>query len=186
MSGTKKFWKSLLRNLGKSEELSENIIIHQLDKERQGFLHFVVAVYSLSAIQLFVIPWKRAKLPCRLPSPGVCSNSCPLSQWCHPTISFSVIPFSSCLQSFPVSGSFPVSQFFASGGRSIGVSASASVLPVNMQDWFPIGLTCLISLQSKILSRVFSKTKVQKHQFFGAQLSLWSNSLIHRWLLEKP
>ena len=127
-----------------------------------------------------------ARFPYPSPSPRACSNSCPLSQWCHPTISSSVIPFSSWLQSYPASGSFVMSQLFASGGQSIGVSASASVLPMNMQDWFPIGLTCLISLQSKRLSRVFSKTKVQKHQFFGAQLSLWSNSHIHRWLLEKP
>ena len=129
MRGTKKFWKSLLRNLGKSEELSENIIIHQLDKERQGFLHFVVAVHSLSAIQLFVTPWKHARLPCPLLSPGVCSNSCPLSQWCHPTISPSVAPFSSCPQSFPASDSFPMNRFFALSGQSNGTSAS--VLPMN-------------------------------------------------------
>ena len=98
----------------------------------------------------------------------------------------SVIPFSSCLQSFPASGSFPMNQFFTSGGQRIGVSASASVLPLNIQDWFPLGWTDWISLQSKGLSRVFSNTTVQKHQFFGAQLSLWSNSHIHIWLLEKP
>ena len=96
-------------------------------------------------------------------------NSCPLSQWCHPTVSSSVGPFSSCLQSFPESGSFPMSQFFASGGQSIGVSASASVLPMNIQDWFPWGLTGMISSQSKGLSRVISNTTVQKHQFFHAQ-----------------
>ena len=123
---------------------------------------------------------------CPPPTPGVYSNSCPLSQWCRLTISSSVIPFSSCLQSFPASESFPVSQFFASGGQSIGVSASASILPMNIQDWFPLELTCLISLQSKGLSRVFSNTTVQKHQFFSAQPSLWSNSHIHTWLLEKP
>ena len=105
--------------------------------------------------------------------------------WCHPTISSSVIPFS-CLQSFPASGSFPMSQFFISGGQSNGVTASASVLPVNIQSWFPLGWTGWISLQSKGLSRVFSNTTVQKHQFFGAQLSLYSNSHIHTWLLEKP
>ena len=115
------------------------------------------------------------RLPCPSPSPRVCSNSCPLSQWCHPTISSSVTSFSSCLQSFPASGSFPMSQFFASGGQSIGVSASVSVLPMNIQDWLPSGLTGLI-LQSKGLSRVFSNTTLQKHQFFRAQLSLWSNS----------
>ena len=103
---------------------------------------------------------------------------------CHPTISSSVIPFSSCLHSFQASGSFPMSQFFASGGQNIGVSASASVLPMNIQDWFPFGWTGLISLQSKGLSRVFSNTTVQKHQFFSAQLSLLSNSHIHTWLLD--
>ena len=118
--------------------------------------------------------------PCPSPTPGVYSNSCPLSQWCHPTISSSVIPFSSCcLQSFPASESFPMSQFFASGGQNIGVSTSASVLPMNIQDLFLLGLTGLTSLQSKGLSRVFSNTTVQKHQFFGAQLSLWSNSHIY-------
>ena len=115
--------------------------------------------------------------PCLSPTPGVYSNSCPLSWRCYPTISSSVVPFSSPLQSFSASGSFPMSQFFTSGGRNIGVSASASVLPVNIQDGFPLGLTGWISfrinwLQSKGLSRVFSNTTVQKHQFFGAQLSL--------------
>ena len=110
--------------------------------------------------------------PCPSPAPGVYSNSCPLSQWCHPNISSSVIPFSSCLQSFPASGSFLMSQLFESGGQSIGVSASASVLPMKIQDWFPLGWTGWISLQSKGLSRVFSNTTVQKHQFFGTQLSL--------------
>ena len=119
-------------------------------------------------------------------TPGFYSNPCPSSRWYHPTILSSVIPFSSCLQSFPASGSFPVSQFFASGGQSIGVSASASVFLMNIQDWFPLGWTGLISLQSKGLLRVFSNTTVQKHQFFGAQLSSESNSHIHTWLLEKP
>ena len=126
------------------------------------------------------------RLLCPSPSPGACSNSCPLSQRCHPTISSSVIPFSSRLQSFPASGSFPVSRLFISGGQSIGISASASVCPVNIQGWFPLGLTDLISSQSKGLSRVFSNNIVQKHQFFGAQPSLWPNSYIHTWLLEKP
>ena len=106
-------------------------------------------------------------------TPGACSNSCPLSCWCHPIISSSEVPFSSRLQSFPASGSFPMSQFFASGGQRIGVSASASVLPMNIQDWFPLRRTGWISLQSKELSRVFSSTTVQKHQFFSAQPSLW-------------
>ena len=109
-------------------------------------------------------------------SPRVCSYSCPLSRWCHPTISPSVIPFSSALNLFPASGSFPVSQLFTSSGQSIGASASASVLPMNIQGWFPLGLTGLISLQSKGLSRVFSSTMVWKHQFCGTKPSLWSNS----------
>ena len=111
-------------------------------------------------------------------SPRVCSNSCPLSRWCHPTISSSVVPFSSALNLFPASGSFSVSQLFASSGQSIGASASASVLPMNIQGWFPLGLTGLISLQSKGLSRVFSSTTAWKHQFF--------NSHICKWLLEIP
>ena len=114
---------------------------------------------------------QHARLLCSSPTPRVYPNSCPLSQWCHPTISPSVIPFS-CLQSFPESGSFQMSQFFTSGGQSIGVSTSASVLPMNIQDWSPLGCTGWISLQSNGLSRVFSNTTVQKRQFFGAQLSL--------------
>ena len=129
---------------------------------------------------------QHTRLPCPSPIPRACSNSCPSSQWCHPTISSSVVPFSSCLQSFPASRSLPMSQLFTSGSQSIGVSASASVLPINIQDRFPLGWTGWISLQSKGLSRVFSNTTVQKHQFFGTQLSLWSNSHIHTWLLEKP
>ena len=115
----------------------------------------------------------------------VCSNPCPLSPWCHPTISCSVTPFFPCPQSFPASGSFPMSWLFASGGQSIRASVSASVLPMNIQGWFPLGLTGLISLLSKGLSRVFCSTAVWKHQFFGAQPYLWSNSHIHTWLLEK-
>ena len=110
--------------------------------------------------------------PCPSPTPRVYSNSCPLSRWCHPTMSSSVVPFSSCPQTFPASGTFQLSQLFASGGQSIGVSASISVLPMNIQDWSPLELTGWISLQSKGLSRVFSNTTVQKHQFFGTQLSL--------------
>ena len=127
---------------------------------------------------------QHARLPCPSPTPRACSNSCPLSWWCHPTISSSVIPFSSSLQSFPASGSFPISQFFTSSGQSIGASASVSVLPVNIQDWFPLGLTGWIS--SKGLSRVFCNITVQNHQFFGTQLSSQSNSHIHTWPLEKP
>ena len=110
--------------------------------------------------------------PCPSPTPGVYPNSCPLSQWCHPSTSSSVVPFSSCPQSFPASGSFPMSQLFTSGVQSTGASASVSILPMNTQDWLPLGWTGWISLQSKGLSRVFSNTTVQKHQFLGAQLSL--------------
>ena len=126
---------------------------------------------------------QHTRLPCPSPASRAYSNSCPLSRWCHPIISSSVVPFLSCLQSFPASESFPVTQFFTSGGQSIG--ASASVLPMNIQDWFSLGLTDWISFQSKGLSRVFSNTQVQKHQFFGIPLSVWSNSHIHTWLLEK-
>ena len=121
---------------------------------------------------------QHARLLCPSLSPGVCSNSCPLSWWCHPTISSSVAPFSSCPWSFPPSGSFPMSHLFISGGQSTGASTSASVLPMNIQSWFPLGLTGLISLLSKGLSTIFSRTTVQKHQFFSAQPSLWSNSHI--------
>ena len=129
---------------------------------------------------------QHTSLPCPPLSPRVCSNSCPLSQWCHPTFSFSVVPFSSCLRSFPASGSFPMSRLFTSGSQSIGASASASIFPMNIQGWLPLGLTGWISLQSKGLSRVFSSTTVWKHQFFSTQPSWWSNSHIHTWLLEKP
>ena len=125
--------------------------------------------------------------PCPSPTPGVYSNSCPLSRWCHPAISSSVVPFSSwSLQSFPKSGSIQISQFFLSGGKSIGVSALASVLPMNTQYWSPSEWTGWISLQSKGLSRVFSNTTAQKHQLFGAQPSSQSNSHIHTWPQEKP
>ena len=121
---------------------------------------------------------QHAWLPCPSPAPRACINACASSWWCHPTMSSSVTPFSSCLQSFPASGSFPMSQFFASLGQSIGVSASASVLPMNIQGWSPLGWTGLISLQSKGLSRVFSSTTIQKHQFFSNKPYLWSNSHI--------
>ena len=142
--------------------------------------------HSVVSDSLWPHELQHAKFPCPSLSPRVCSNSCPLSWWCHPTISSSVTSFSSCPQSSPTSGSFPMSRFFSSGGQMIGVSASTSVLPVKIQDWFSLGWTGWISLQSKGLSRVFSNTTVQKHQFFGTQLSLQSNSHIHTWLLEKP
>ena len=145
------------------------------------------SVQLLSHVQLFATHGlQHARPPCPSPTPGVYSNSCPLSRWCHPTISSSVVPFSSCPQSFPASGLFPMSQLFASDGQSIGVSASKSVRPMNIPDWFPLGWTGWISLQSKGLWRVFSNTTVQKHQFLLAQFSLKSNSHIHTWLLEKP
>ena len=129
---------------------------------------------------------QHVRLSCPSPTPGAYSNSCPSSWWCHPTISPSIIPFSSCLQSFPASGSFPMSQFFTSQGQNIGVSASESVFPMNIQDWFPLRWISWIFLHFKGLSRVFSNTTVQKHQFFGTQFSLRSNSHIYTWLLEKP
>ena len=129
---------------------------------------------------------QHARPPCPSPTPGAHPNSCPLNRWCHPTISSSVVPFSSCPQSLPTSRSLQMSQLFTSGGQSIGVSASTSVLPVNTQDWSPLGWTGWIFLQSKGFLRVFSNTTVQKHWFFGAQHSLYSNSHIHTWPLEKP
>ena len=134
------------------------------------------------SLQLYELQHTRPPCPS---TPGVYPNPCSLSQWCHPIILSSVVPFSSCPQSFPTSGSFPMSQLFTSGG-SIGVSATTWVLPMNTQDWSPSEWTGWISLQSKGLSRVFSNTTVQKHQFFGAQPSSQSNSHIHTWLLEKP
>ena len=143
--------------------------------------------FSQSVVSSYLRPHglQHDRPPCPSPTPRVYSNSCPSSWWCHPTTSSSVLPFSSCPQSFPASGSFQMSQFFPSGGQNIGVSALASVLPMNIQDWFPLGWTGWIFSKSKGLSRVFSNTTVQKHQFFGTQLSLWSNSHIHTWLLEK-
>ena len=146
-------------------------------KSSQNFstgLYFSSAQFSCSVMSDSLQPHglQHARPPCPSPTPRVYSNSCPLSRWCHPTISSSVVPISSCLQSFPASGSFPMSQCFASGGQSIGVSALESVLPMNTQDWSPLEWTGWISLQSKGLSSVFSNTTVQNHQFFGTWLSL--------------
>ena len=152
-----------------------------------GFIILHVVFQPLIHVRLSATPWTAAfRLPCPSPSPGVFENSCPFSQWCHPTNWSSVVPVSSYLQSFPASGSFLMSWLFTSGGQSFGASVPASVLPVNIQNWFPLGWTGWISLQSKGLSRVWSNTTVQKHQFFDAQLSLCFNSHIHTWLLEKP
>ena len=147
----------------------------------QSFLHFQ---FSCSVVSDSLWPYglQHPILSCPSLSSGVCSSSCPLSWWWHPTISSSVTLFSSCPQSFPASGSFPMSWLFISDGQSIGASASASALPMIIQGWFPLGLTGLISLLSRGLSRVFSNTIVQKHQFFGTQPSLWSNSHISTWL----
>ena len=153
---------------------------HQTPFSSVQFSHSVVSD-SLRPHEL-----QHARPPCPSPTPGVYSNPCPPSWWCHPAISSSVIPFSSCPQSLPASVSFPMSQLFEWDGQSIGVSASTSVLPMNIQDWFPLGLTGWISLQSKGLSRVFFNTIVQKHQFFSAQLSSQSNSHIHTWVMVKP
>ena len=144
--------------------------------------------FSLSVMSDSLRPQEpqHARPFCPSPTSGVHSNSCPSRRWCHPAISSSVVPFSSCPQSIPASESFPIGQLFRRGGQSIGVSASTSVLPMNTQDWSPLGWTGWISFQSKGLSRVFSNTKVQKHQFFGTQLSSQSNSDIHTWPLEKP
>ena len=142
---------------------------------------YLLLLFSRSIVSDSLQPHglQHASLPCPSLSPRICSNSCPLSGWCHPTISSSVIPFSSCLQSFPASGSFLMSWLFASGGQNIGVSASASVLPMNIQDWSPLGWTGWISLQFKGLSRVLSDTTIQKHQFLSVQPFLWSDSHIH-------
>ena len=142
---------------------------------------------SLSHVWLFATLWTAARqASLAITNSKNYSDSCPLNRWCHPTISSSVAPFSSCLKSFPASGSFPMSQFFASGSQSLRVSVLASVLPKDIQDSIPLGWTGWISLQAKVLSRVFSNTTIQKHQFFGAQLSLQSSSRIYTWLLEKP
>ena len=151
-----------------------------------GWLYLLLFSHSVMSNYLWPCGLQHAGLPCPSPSPKDCSNSYPLSRWCHPAIPSSVIPFPSCLQSFPASGSFLMTLLIPSGGQSIGVSASALVLPRNTQDWSPSEWTGWISLQSKGLSRVFSNTTVQKHQFFSAQPSSQSNSHIHTWPQEKP
>ena len=177
---------SYQRSLNSSIGMSN---IKESDYNSHYNIHSVSSVqFSLSVVSdtLWHHELWHARPPCPSPSPGVHWNTCPLSQWCHPTILSSAVPFSSHLQSFPASGSFQMSQFFCIRWPSITVSASASVLPVNIQDWSPLGWTGWISLWSKGLSRVFSSTTVQKHQFFGSQISLQSNSHIHTGLLEKP
>ena len=146
------------------------LIVFSILSTKYELRTFFSSIHSVVSNSLWPHGLQYTRPPCPSPTPRVYSNSCPLSQWCHPTISSSVIPFSSHLQSFPAPGSFPMSQFFTSGGQSIGVSASVSVLPMNIQDWFPLGWTGWISLQSKGFSRVSSNTTVQKHQFIGSQL----------------
>ena len=164
----------------------KNISLYSSLQENTGSQSVSHSSCSVMSNSLWPYGLQHTRLPCPSPTLRAYSNSCPLSRLCHPTITSSVVPFSSRLQSFPASGSFPMSQFFTSSGQSIGTSASASVLPVNIQDWFPLWLTGLISLQSKGLSRVFSNTTVQEHQFYSTQVSLWSNCHIHTRLLEKP
>ena len=156
--------------------------------ESMDKVHNTSVQFSRSVVSDSLRPHEsqHARPPCLSQTPGVYSNPCPSSWWCHPAISSLAIPFSSCPQSLPASGSFPMSQLFPWGGQGVGVSASESVLPMNSQDWSPSGWTSWVSLQSKGLSRVFSNTTFQKHQFFGAQLSSQSNSHIHTWPLEKP
>ena len=189
------FLESILETLVKTQILQlnreEDLVIAntKLDREVIPNLRLPESVqFSRSVVSKSWWPHEpqHTRPPCPSPTPGAHPNPCPSSWWCHPAISSSVVPFSSCLQSFPESGSFQMSQLFSSGGQSTGVSASTSVLPMNTQGWSPLGWTGWISLQSKGLSRVFSKTAVQKHQFFSAQLSSQSNSHIHTWLLEKP
>ena len=160
--------------------------VHMQKNEARPLLNSVQFSHSVVSASLWPHELQHPRPPCPSPTPGVHPNPCPSSRWCHPTISSSVILFSSCLQSFPTSGSFQMSQVFASCGQSIGVSASTPVLPMNTQDWSPLGWTVWFSLQSKGLSRVFSNTTVQKNQFFSAQLSSQSSSHIHTWPLEKP
>ena len=174
---------------------SDKHIENQVNKEIKQLLTFgrkLWVTFQFSSVQSLSRVWlqphesQHTRPPCQSQTPRVYSDSCPSSRWCHPAISFSFVPFFSCPQSLQSSGSFPMSQLFTWGGQSIGVSASASVLPMNIQEWSPSGWTGWISVQSKGLSRVFSNTTVQKHQFFGAQLSSQSNSHIHTWPQEKP
>ena len=151
------------------------------------FINFNQCVFSRQLLSSSLWPHglQHIRLPCPSLSPEICSNSCPLSQWWHPTVSCTVTPFSSCPQSLPAPGSFPMNRLFASGGKSIGVSTLALVLPMNIRDWSPLRLTHLILL-SKGLLRVFSSPTIRKHQFFSTQPSSWSTSHIHAWLLAKP
>ena len=167
-------------NMSKNKKTNPGVLQHTNFKTPR-----ISSVQSLSHVWLFVTPWTAAHQASLSITNSQSLLKLMSTESVMPSISFFVLPFSSHLQSFPASGSFQMSQFFTSGGQSIGVSASASVLPMTIQDWFPLGWTGWISLQSKGLSRVFSNTTAQKHPFFGTQLSLWFNSHIHTWLLEK-
>ena len=169
----------------KNQSLMNALLYTFLHKSWAALISSAQFSHSVTSNSLWPHELQHARPPCPSPTPGVHSNSCPLSQWCYPAILSSVIPFSSCPQILPASGSFPMSQVLTWGSQSIGVSASPSVLPMNTQDWPPLWWTCWISLQSKGLSGVFSSTTVQKHQLFSAQLSSQSNSHIHTWPLEK-
>ena len=186
MAESKEKLKNLLMKV--KEESKKTGLKFNIQKTKiMASSHICSVQFSRSVISDCLRPHEsqHARLPCPTPTPGVHSNSCPSSRWCHPAISSSVAPFSSCLQSLPASESFPMSQLFTWGGQSTGASALASFLPKNTQDCSPLEWTGWISLQSKGLSRVFN-TIVQKHQFFGAQLSSQSNSHMHTWPLEKP
>ena len=178
----------MLLRLKNAGEISVCVCVYVCVKLDLVTLKSLLVHFSRSVVSNSLWPHEpqHARPPCPSPTHEAHPNPCALSWWCHPTISSSVIPFSSYLQSFPASGSFPMSQLFASGGQSIGVSASTSVIPMNIQDWFPLGWTGWISLLSMGLLRVFSSPTVRKHPFFSAQPSLWSNSHIRTWLLEKP
>ena len=177
---------SAAMNIGVHMSLS--ILVSSVCMSSSGIADHSSVQFSHSVVSNSLWPHEsqHARPLCPSQTPGVYSNSCPSIQWWHPAISSSVVPFSFCPQSLPASGSFPTSQFFTWGGQGIAVSASASVLPMNTQDWSPLGWAGWISLQSKGLSRVFSNTIAQKHQFFGTQLSSQSNSHTHTWPLEKP
>ena len=176
----------LMKVKEESEEVGLKLNIQKMKITASGPISSIQFSFSVVSNSLRPHKPQHTRPPCSSPTSGVHSNSHPSSWWCHPAISSSVVPFSSCPQSLPASESFPISQLFAWGGQSTGVSALASFLPKNTQGWPPLEWTCWISLQSKGLLRVFSNTTVQKHQFFGTQLSSQSNSHIHTWLLEKP
>ena len=178
-----KEWTTFFNNMVESQE--SNPVFSGKKQLKIYKVYSVQFSHSVVSDSLRPHELQHARPPCPSPTPRVYSNLCPSSWWCHPGISSSVVPFSSCPQSLPASGSFPMSQLFTWDGQSIGVSASASVLPMNTQDWSPLGWTGWISSQSKGFSNVFSNNTVQNHQSFGAQLSSQSNSHIHTWPLEK-